>query len=262
MMKAPSPSLLEKHIRTGSDPIKIMSHLVLGYPSLEENRLVMDRMAAAGVHIIELQIPFSEPIADGPIIARANQESLKRGFRVEDGLNFIAESVARYPIPIIIMTYVNILMAQGMESFIQRAAGMGVRGLIVPDLPLEEAEDAMGWCQGYGRGGLDWIRLFTPTTPDARLALLGREASGLVYCVARRGVTGQHTAFDPSLMELLNRCRRATRVPLALGFGVRSREDVQSLVGKVEIAVVGTAAIEIHLAQGADAVGQFFAGLK
>lgn len=262
MMKVSSPSLLEQHIRTNPDPIKIMSHLVLGYPSLEENRLVMDRMVAAGVHIIELQIPFSEPIADGPIIARANQESLKRGFRVEDGLNFIAESVRLYPIPIVIMTYVNILMAQGMEKFIQRAAAMGVRGLIVPDLPLEEAGEAMGWCHSYGHGGLDWIRLFTPTTPDSRLELLGRDSSGLVYCVARRGVTGQHTAFDPTLMGFLHRCRKCTRAPLALGFGVRSREDVQSLVGKVEIAVVGTAAIEIHLAQGADAVGQFFSGLK
>ncbi|HIJ83757.1 MAG TPA: tryptophan synthase subunit alpha, partial [Magnetococcales bacterium] len=172
------------------------------------------------------------------------------------------ESCRRYPIPILIMTYANILMARGTEAFIQRAAGMGVRGLIVPDLPLEEAGGAMEWCQSYGRGGLDWIRLFTPTSPDSRLQTLGREACGLVYCVARRGVTGQRTEFDPTLMEFLNRCRAATHAPLALGFGVRSRADVQSLAGKVEIAVVGTAAIEIHLTQGAEAVGRFFAGLK
>ncbi|MBF0421603.1 MAG: tryptophan synthase subunit alpha [Magnetococcales bacterium] len=254
-------SSLETRIRNKADSMQIMSHLVLGYPSLEENRLVMDRMVDAGVHMIELQIPFSEPIADGPIIARANQESIERGFRVEEGLRFIAESVLRYPIPILIMTYTNIIMARGMEAFIKHVADMGVQGLIVPDLPLEEAGPALHWCRHYGQGHLDWIRLFTPTTPDARLHLLGREASGLVYCVARRGVTGQRTQFDPALMEFLTRCRAATHVPLALGFGVRSRDDIVSLQGQVEIAVVGTAAIEIHVAQGADAVGQFFAGL-
>ncbi|MBF0414686.1 MAG: tryptophan synthase subunit alpha [Magnetococcales bacterium] len=261
-MHAVTPSLLETCIRNSPDPILLMSHLVLGYPSLEENRKVMDAMVAAGVPIIELQIPFSEPIADGPVIARANQESLANGFRVETGLNFIAESVQRYPIPIIIMTYTNILMAQGMDAFIQRAAAMGVRGLIVPDLPLEEAGEAIQSCQSHGNNQLDWIRLFTPTTPDSRLELLGQGASGLVYCVARRGVTGRHTEFDPQVMAFIKRCRSATRTPLALGFGVRSREDVQSLRGKVEIAVVGTAAIEIHLSRGAEAVGSFFAGLR
>ncbi|MBF0109900.1 MAG: tryptophan synthase subunit alpha [Magnetococcales bacterium] len=261
-MTAAAPSFLEECIRSRSDPIQIMSHLVLGYPSLEENRKVMDQMVAAGVHVIELQIPFSEPIADGPVIAHANQESLKGGFRVAEGLKLIAESVRRYPIPILIMTYLNILLARGMESFIKEAAAMGVRGLIVPDLPFDEAGPAMEWCRIHGKGTLDWIHLFTPTTPGNRLETLGRHASGLVYCVARRGVTGQHTEFDPRLMDFLGRCRRATGVPLALGFGVRATADVQSLIGKVELAVVGSAAIEIHRAQGAEAVGRFFAGLK
>ncbi len=262
MMHADTSSRLQQQIRACRDPIQIMSHIVLGYPSLEENRLVMDQMVAAGVHVIELQIPFSEPIADGPVIAYANQESLRRGFRVEEGLNFIAESVRRYPIPILIMTYVNILMARGVESFIQQSATMGVRGLIVPDLPLEEAGSAMEWCRLHGKGGLDWIHLFTPTSGMDRLEALGRHASGMVYCVARRGVTGQRTDFDPALMDFLNRCRAATTVPLALGFGVRSHTDVQQLIGKVELAVVGTAAIEVHLSQGVEAVGRFFSGLK
>mgnify|MGYP006418678093 FL=1 len=126
---------MEKLVRSSEKPILLMSHLVLGYPSLEENRQVIAQMVAGGVDLMELQIPFSEPIADGPMIARANQSALDGGFKVRQGLAFIAETVQRHKIPFLIMTYYNILLAYGVEEFIKEAVRIGVKGLIIPDLP-------------------------------------------------------------------------------------------------------------------------------
>ncbi|MBF0212462.1 MAG: tryptophan synthase subunit alpha [Magnetococcales bacterium] len=245
----------------GDAPILLMSHLVLGYPSLDENRRVIDAMAAAQVELMELQIPFSEPIADGPVIAQANQIALDRGFRVAQGLAFAAECAQRHPeVAFLIMTYGNILIAHGVERFIRRAAELGARGLIIPDWPPQEADLPMDLCRQ--QEGLDWIQLFTPTSTDARLNEIGQWGRGFCYCVARKGVTGSRTDFDGELSRFLARCRRATGVPLAVGFGVRSPEDIRSLTGQAEIAVVGTAALEIHLREGAEAVGRFFESLR
>jgi tryptophan synthase alpha chain len=253
---------MEKLIRSRKKPILLMSHLVLGYPDLEANRQVIEQMVAGGVDLMELQIPFSEPIADGPMIARANQTALDGGFKVREGLAFIAETVQQHKIPFLIMTYYNILLAYGVEEFIKEAARIGVKGLIIPDLPPQEAGQAIGWCKEYGNGQLDWIQLMTPTSSDARLVEIGKNASGFVYCVARKGVTGKKTDFGDVLSTFIARCRKATSLPLAVGFGVKSPEDVAQLAELAEIAVVGTAAIKLHEEKGAEAVGQFFAGLR
>ncbi|GAB0055755.1 Tryptophan synthase alpha chain [Candidatus Magnetaquicoccaceae bacterium FCR-1] len=244
----------------GEAPILLMSHLVLGHPSLDENRRVIDAMAGAGVELMELQIPFSEPIADGPVIAQANQLSLDAGFRVADGLAFAREMVRRHPgVAFLIMTYANILMAYGVERFMRAAAEMGMRGLIIPDWPPQVAGEPMGLCAEMG---LDWVQLFTPTSTDERLGYIGGLARGFCYCVARKGVTGAHTDFNADLTQFLSRCRQVTGVPLAVGFGVGTPADVAALCGQAEIAVVGTAAMRIHAEQGAEAVGAFFRGLR
>ncbi|MBF0381926.1 MAG: tryptophan synthase subunit alpha [Magnetococcales bacterium] len=253
---------MEKLIRNTDKKILLMSHLVLGYPSLQANQEVIGEMVAGGVDLMELQIPFSEPIADGPMIARANQSALDNGFKVREGLAFIADTIKTHKIPFLIMTYYNILLAYGVEDFIKEAARIGVKGLIIPDLPPQEAAQAIGWCKEYGNGELDWIQLMTPTSSDARLQEIAGSASGFVYCVARKGVTGNKTDFGNELAEFIKRCRAATSLPLAVGFGVKSREDVAQLTDLAEIAVVGTAAIKIHEEQGAKAVGNFFAGLR
>ena len=261
--RSSSPGFLDAFICNRGKPVLIMSHLVLGYPSLAENRLVIDEMVAGGVDLLELQIPFSEPIADGPVIVRANQESLNNGFRVADGMRFIAEVIQRHPIPILIMTYYNILFAYGVEAFIREAARMGVKGLIIPDLPLEEADAAMGWCRKWGGPeGLAWIQLMTPTCTDERLAIIGDLAQGFCYCVARKGVTGKTTQFGGAVDQFLQRCRKATSVPLAVGFGVKKNADVRGLTGLAEVAVVGSAAMEIHRTAGVRAVGRFFSELR
>ncbi|MBF0588462.1 MAG: tryptophan synthase subunit alpha [Magnetococcales bacterium] len=250
---------LKKRTRKSKTPILLMSHMVLGHPSLEENAQVIDAMVKGGVDIMELQIPFTEPYADGPVIAAANQKALDGGLRVDQALEFLANTTRKHAIPFLVMTYCNIMLARGIKRFVDEVADRGGVGLIIPDLPLEEAQEAIEACN---RRGLAWVQLMTPTCPDQRLAELGQAASGFCYVVARKGVTGKQTSFGDELDTLLARCRKATTSPLAVGFGVRSAEDVAFLAGRADIAVVGTASIQIHEQHGVAAVGKFFAGLR
>ncbi|MBF0125154.1 MAG: tryptophan synthase subunit alpha [Magnetococcales bacterium] len=239
--------------------ILLMSHLVLGYPSLEDNRRVIAAMVAAGVDLIELQIPFSEPIADGPVIAHANQQALERGFRLGDGLALIAEMIDQYRVPFLIMSYANILEVYGQQAFIDRAAAIGVRGLIVPDLPIEESAVARQHCRD---NSLAWIALLAPNSSEQRLKSITDQGQGFCYCVARKGVTGQKSQFGEAVNAFIGRCRRATTQPLAVGFGVRQPSDIQQLRGIADIAVVGSAAIEVHQQSGLEAIHPFFTALR
>jgi tryptophan synthase alpha chain len=239
--------------------ILLMTHLVLGYPSFEVNREVVRRMVDNGVDLIEMQIPFSEPVADGPMILKANQESIARGTKVEQCLEFAAEITARFHIPFLFMTYYNILFRYGVKEFIDRAYNHNIRGFIVPDLPPEESE---AYIEQVKIRSLAPIQIFAPTSTDERMRLLAQNGAGFIYCVARRGVTGQKTDLDQDFSEYIGRCRRATRLPLAVGFGISSRKDVDLLVNKADIAVIGTETIRLVDEKGVDAVGPFIAGLR
>jgi tryptophan synthase alpha chain len=239
--------------------ILLMTHLVLGYPSLESNRAVIEQMAAAGVDIIELQIPFSEPMADGPVILKANQEALLRGIKIEQCFQFAAEITRAYDLPFLFMTYYNIVFKYGQERFLQRAREIGIKGLIVPDLPPEESN---GYFELARSSGIAPIQIFAPTSTEERMRHLATFGEGFIYCVARKGVTGNRSNFDEEINAYLARCRRATDLPLAVGFGVSKREDVRFLTGKADIAVIGTATIKLLEEQGEKAVGPFLAGLR
>jgi len=247
------------HRARADKDILLMTHLVLGYPSFAVNRRVIEQMVAAGVDIIELQIPFSEPVADGPVILRANQEAIASGVRVRDCLAFAAEMTARHPIPFLFMTYYNILFKFGVEDFLAASRQIGIQGLIIPDLPPEEGEEYLAACR---RLELAPIQIFAPTSSDERMVELAGHGAGFVYCVARRGVTGAQTSFDESFNNYIARCRRATAMPLAVGFGISSRQDVELLRGKADIAVIGSATIRLVEEQGPEAVGPFIAGLR
>jgi len=240
-------------------PILLMTHLVLGYPSLAVNRRVIGQMAAGGVDCIELQIPFSEPMADGPVIVRANQESLRQGIRVRDCLAFGAEMIREFPgVNFLFMTYYNILFRFGEEAFIRRAAEIGMKGIIVADLPPEEGESYLRLCR---ERGIAPVMFFTPTSTEERMREVADRGDGFVYCVARKGVTGQQTVMDDSLARYLERCRQATGLPLAVGFGISRREDVAMLEGRADMAVIGTATIRLVDEKGPEAVGPFIDGL-
>ena len=246
--------------RLKSKPMLLMTHLVLGYPSLATNREVIGQMAENGVDCIELQIPFSEPMADGPVILKANQSALAGGITVEDCFTFAQEMAREFPqVNFLFMTYYNIVYRFGLEAFIARTAKIGLKGFIIPDLPPEEGGE---YLRLAAEKQMAAIMFFTPTSTDERMSEVAGQGDGFVYCVARRGVTGEHTEMDADLEEYLARCRRATDLPLAVGFGIANRKDIAMLEGQADMAVIGTATIKLVDAEGAAAVGPFIRGLS
>jgi tryptophan synthase alpha chain len=174
-------------------------------------------------------------------------------------LEFGREVARRHPIPFLYMTYYNILFRHGVTQFVEKMAAGGIQGAIVPDLPPEEGVDYLATMARHERHP---IFIFSPTTSDERLRYLATHASGFVYCVARKGVTGMDTRFSEELGAYLARCRQATKLPLALGFGVKDQADVEFLKGKVDIAVIGTQTLRLVDTQGVGAVGDFIRGLR
>jgi len=245
--------------RREEQEILLMTHIVIGYPSFDDSLRVVEAMVEAGVDVMELQIPFSEPIADGPVILHANQQSLAAGSSVDLCFEFGEAVSRRFDIPFLLMTYYNILFKHGIDAFAQRMADAGLAGAIVPDLPPEEADEYLAAMQ---KRDLAPIFIFSPNTSDARMGEIARVAKGLVYCVARKGVTGADTTFSEELDAYLARCRAATDLPLALGFGVKDRADVDHLRGRVDLAVIGTQTIRVIEEQGVDGVKPFIEGLR
>lgn len=253
---------LEKHIRDKlkGQEILLMSHAVLGYPSFEDNRKLIAALVAAGVELIELQIPFSEPIADGPTLLKANHEAVKSGVSVDECLSFAKEICSLYPdTAFVFMTYYNILFSRGVGRFIAEAADSGVKGMIVPDLGLEEAGEYITEARAHD---IATIFLVTPATPSERVGAIARQSRGLLYCVARRGVTGVKTDFLEEFNSYLARVRAQTELPLGVGFGVQSSEDIENLKGHAQIAIVCSQAIKLYVEAGADAVRSFMSDLR
>lgn len=239
--------------------ILLMTHIVLGYPSFDDNREVIKQMVENGVDCIEMQIPFSEPMADGPVILKANQDSLANGTKVEQCLLFAEEITAIYDIPFLFMTYYNIVFKYGEQSFFTRCANVGIKGLIVPDLPPEQSSTFFDYAKD---NNIAPILIYTPTSTDKRMSELDLAGSGFIYCVARRGVTGKKSELDDDFDHYLQRCRAAATKPIAVGFGIRSSDDIAALKGKADMAVIGSETIRLVDEKGVKAVGPFIAGLR
>ena len=253
--------MLESYLRDRlkQRDILIMTHIVIGYPSFEESFRIVETMVRAGVDLMELQIPFSEPIADGPVILHANQKSLSGGASVQKCFDFAQRVTRTFDIPFLFMSYYNILFKYGVDRFSERMVQEGLQGAIVPDLPHEEGAD---YLRAMSQHNLAPIFIFSPTTSDARMKSIASFARGFIYCVARKGVTGIDTDFSDQLEGYLWRCRSATDLPLALGFGVKDRADVDFIKGKADIAVIGTQTIRLMEKEGINAVGDFIKGLR
>jgi tryptophan synthase alpha chain len=207
---------------------------------------------------MELQIPFSEPIADGPVILHANQGALRAGATVDRCIELAAELAREFPIPFLVMTYYNIVWKRGLARFAEETRAGGLTGAIIPDLPIEEGEPLFRELESREVAP---VFLFSPTSSDERMQRIAARARGFIYCVARKGVTGAATEFA-ALGGYLERCRRATPLPLALGFGVKERADVEAITGHVDIAVVGSETIRVVDTHGVQAVGPFIRALR
>jgi tryptophan synthase alpha chain len=253
--------MLESYIRDKQKKkdLLLMTHIVMGYPSFDDSHAMVKHMVAAGVDLMELQIPFSEPMADGPVILRANQKALEQGATVAKCLAFAKDVAARYPIPFLFMTYANIPYRFGMAAFAKTTAKIGLTGAIVPDLPMEEGAE---YLQAMRKNLLSPIQMFSPSTSDARMAQIASIASGFIYCLARKGVTGAQTDLSADLAQYLARCRKAASVPLAVGFGIKDRVDMDFLAGKADIAVIGSETIRVMEKGGVTAVRDFIQGLS
>jgi tryptophan synthase alpha chain len=252
--------VLEEQIRRRlrQKPLLIMTHIVIGYPSFRESWALARGMVEAGVDLMELQIPFSEPMADGPVILAANQKALEAGASVSKCLEFARELAAQVPIPLLFMTYYNIPFKYGLARFAADAKGAGVAGAIVPDLPPEEAPEYLTAMRAQG---LDPVLLLAPNTPDERMRSIAEQGSGLLYCVARKGVTGAKTHFSGDLSAYLGRARRASALPLAVGFGLKQSADVDFVRGKADVAVVGSESLRVLNESGLRAACDFIRSL-
>jgi tryptophan synthase alpha chain len=252
--------MLEDYIRRkrSEKSLLIMTHIVIGYPSFRESWAFARAMVEAGVDLMELQIPFSEPMADGPLILAANQKALEGGATFAKCLEFARDLSAQVPIPIVFMSYYNIPFKYGLARFASATKQAGVVGAIVPDLPPEEGAE-------YGAAmrheGLAPIPLIAPNTPDARMRLIAEQGAGMLYSVARKGVTGAKTDFSDNLSAYLARARSMCSLPLAVGFGLKERRDVDFVRGKADIAIVGSESIRVMNESGIRAAAEFVRGL-
>lgn len=233
-------SALETAVRSREGETRLIPYLMAGHPSREASVELGRRYAAAGAAAIEIGIPFSDPLADGPTVQRAGQVALGGGMTVAGAIE-VAEAVAQAGVPVVLMTYINPVLAFDVRRFAAAAADAGVSGVIVPDLPVEESAGVAGWLRA---AGLDTVFMVAPTSPEPRLAGAAEASSGFVYCVSLTGVTGARAQLDGRLAGLLERVRRHTALPLAAGFGISSPEHVARLRGRADAAVVASALLE------------------
>lgn len=214
--------------------------ITAGDPDLSTTRALIIELARAGATLIELGVPFSDPVADGPTIQRASERALRHGFNLGDVLETLADARSESDVPVVLFSYFNPLLQFGVERLAEEAAHVGIDGILVTDLVPEESAD---FNATLTQRGLDQIFLAAPTTSDARLKTIAARASGFVYAVSRAGVTGARASLSAEAERLVTRIRAVTDLPVAVGFGISTREQVAEVWRYADAAVVGSALV-------------------
>lgn len=224
--------------------IGLMTHVVVGYPSLDESVSLIQTMAENGADLIELQIPFSDPLADGPTIMQACETSLRNGTKVSDAFFVMSSLSKKLSVPLLFMGYFNTVYVYGVEKFCHDAKKAGAAGLIIPDIPYEEEqrEHYYASCRKYD---IPAIPIVSPVTTNKRLQMISEIAQGFVYTTARQGTTGSKESLVADIYPYLHRVKEYLSIPLAVGFGISKREHILSLTGHADIAIIGSKLIEI-----------------
>lgn len=223
--------------------VALVTYITAGYPEAGSTPELVRALVDGGADAIELGVPFSDPLADGVTVQQASYRALENGITAARCLEIVRDLRDEgLVIPLILMTYYNPILAYGLDGFLEDAAAAGTDGLIAVDVPPEEAGDLAGRCRARE---LDLIPLLAPTSTDESIALAARQAAGFVYCVSVAGVTGARESLPPELGQFLQRVRRQTELPLAVGFGISRREHVEALAGQADAAVVGSAIIDV-----------------
>lgn len=233
--------------------------IVAGDPDLQTTAELLVELARIGATAIEVGVPFTDPMADGPVIQRASERALKKGFGIEEIMEVVAETRRVTSVPIILFSYFNPLLQFGLEKVARAASSAGVDGVLVTDLAPEEAEEFASCLRA---AGLDMIFLVAPTSTDARLRLITRRASGFIYAVSRAGVTGTSEDVSAAAESLVARVRPMSDLPVAVGFGVSTASQVADVWRYADAAVVGSAIVaEIERLGGrnglANSIGEF-----
>jgi tryptophan synthase alpha chain len=234
----------------------LMPYLMGGFPSLEESVASGLAAADAGADLLELGIPFSDPLADGPVIHAAGTAALAAGATPHGVLGVCERLAAR--VPVVLMVYANIVLTAGAEAFALRAAAAGASGLIVPDLPFDEADELRAACDAEG---LALVPLVAPTTTPERIAAIGAGARGFVYTVSLTGTTGERHALPEGLAETVERVRASTEVPVAVGFGISTGDQARAVAEIADGVIVGSRVVRAAGEGGAAAVGAVVAEL-
>lgn len=238
----------------------LVTFVTAGDPSAAATPAILDALVAGGADVIELGMPFTDPMADGPAIQAANIRSLAAGTTTADILAIARDFRARHPgVPLVLMGYGNPMLRRGPEWFAREAAAAGVDGVICVDVPPEE-DDALG--PALRTAGIDLVRLATPTTDAARLPQVLVGASGFLYYVSVAGITGKQQAQQASIEQAVARLKAATDVPIAVGFGVRTPEQAAAIARVADGVVVGSAIVEIVAEHGADAAAPVTAYIR
>ena len=217
-----------------------MPYFPLGYPDLETSVDVIESLAKNGADLIEVGLSFSDPLADGPVIQQATQVALEKGITVKKSLEAVKELRKRgVTIPLILMGYYNPMLAYGLEKFIHDAREAGADGFIIPDLPLEEAEEFQSI-----NGDMPLIQMLAPTSPDERMESIARNAKGFIYLVSVTGVTGERREVSNDLGELIARVRAHTSAPVCVGFGIGTPEQAKQVGQLADGVIVGSACVK------------------
>ena len=235
--------------------------LTCGDPDTETTAAVVRAAVANGADLIELGIPFSDPTAEGPVIQGANLRALKGGITTDRVFSLVRELRRDVTIPMVFMTYANVIFSYGAERFLKNCAETGIDGLILPDLPFEEKDEFLAPCRKYG---IDLISMIAPTSAD-RIAMIAREAEGFLYLVSSLGVTGERSEIRTDLTAIIRTVRENTAVPCAVGFGISTPEQARQMAALSDGAIVGSAIVRIVEQYGREApdrVGEFIRAMK
>jgi tryptophan synthase alpha chain len=229
----------------------LVAYITAGDPTLDATEKIVLAAAQAGADVIELGVPFSDPVADGPTIQRASERALASGTTLEGVLGLVKRIRAKSDVPIVLFSYFNPMLQMGLAKFAAAAAAAGADGVLATDLTPEEAGD---YRKALAANGLDAIFLVAPTTSNARLGAVAEASSGFLYLISRNGITGAQNELPTDLPALVRRVRQSTKLPVAVGFGISQPTHVSVLGGLVDAAVVGSALVaEIEKAGSADA---------
>ena len=235
--------------------------ITCGDPDLTTTAAVVRAAAENGADLIELGIPFSDPTAEGPVIQGANLRALNGGVTTDRIFDFVRELRRDVTVPMVFMTYANVVFSYGAEAFIATCQEIGMDGLILPDLPFEEKEEFLPLCRQYG---VDLISLIAPTSEN-RIAMIAREAEGFLYIVSSLGVTGMRSEIKTDLAAIVKVVRENTDIPCAIGFGISTPEQAQKMAALSDGAIVGSAIIKLLEKYGKDApayVGEYVRSMK